>query len=88
MIPKIEHASTAEIKVFQNNKLVELLQYLNTNSAFYQRKFKADNIDVSKYKRCFLYIYNINTLNIYNSRWILWFIVVCRIQCASIVLFI
>ena len=50
MIPKIEHASTAEIKVFQNNKLVELLQYLNTNSAFYQRKFKADNIDVSNIK--------------------------------------
>jgi len=46
-IPEIEQASTVEIKSFQNDKLVELLQYLNTNSSFYQRKFLSDNIDVS-----------------------------------------
>ena len=49
-IPEIEQASTAEIKAFQNKKLVELLQYLNTNSSFYQRKFQTDKIDISKIK--------------------------------------
>ena len=49
-IPEIEQASTAEIKTFQNKKLVELLQYLNTNSSFYQRKFQTDKIDISKIK--------------------------------------
>ena len=47
MIPEIEKASKHEIKEFQNGKLIELLQYLNQNSLFYQRKFIAENIDIS-----------------------------------------
>lgn len=48
MIPDIEKASQEEIKKFQNGKLIQLLKYLNTNSSFYQRKFKSEQIDVSK----------------------------------------
>lgn len=47
MIPEIEKSSTTEIIEFQNTKLIELLQYLNQNSKFYQRKFEAENIDIS-----------------------------------------
>ena len=50
MIPEIEQASNTEIIAFQNDKLVELLEYLNTNSSFYQRKFKTDNINISEIK--------------------------------------
>ncbi|MDO6596012.1 AMP-binding protein [Oceanihabitans sp. 2_MG-2023] len=46
MIPKIEQASTKEIKAFQENKLAELLTYLNENSAYYKRVFKENNIAI------------------------------------------
>ncbi|MCB4808057.1 AMP-binding protein [Tamlana sp. 62-3] len=50
MIPDIEKASRQEIKVFQEEKLKALLAYLNKNSAYYQRVFAANNIDVSNIK--------------------------------------
>lgn len=48
MIPDIEKTSQEEITKFQNGKLIELLNYLNENSSFYQRKFKSEGIDISK----------------------------------------
>ncbi|MFL0353004.1 phenylacetate--CoA ligase family protein [Xanthomarina sp. GH4-25] len=46
MIPEIEKASTQDIKTFQEYKLKELLQYLNTHSPYYNRMFKEQNIDI------------------------------------------
>ena len=46
MIPKIEQASTQEIKDFQEGKLAELLAYLNENSAYYKRVFSENNITI------------------------------------------
>ncbi|TDD99872.1 AMP-binding protein [Flavobacterium cellulosilyticum] len=48
MIPKIETASLAEIKSFQENKLKELLASVNENSPFYKALFKKENIDLCK----------------------------------------
>jgi phenylacetate-CoA ligase len=50
MIPKIETAPLAEIKAFQEQKLLELLNYVNKKSPFYQRLFEQENIDISKIK--------------------------------------
>ncbi|TDE54982.1 phenylacetate--CoA ligase [Flavobacterium sp. GT3P67] len=50
MIPKIETATLAEIKAFQERKLLELLDYVNQNSPFYKTLFEKENIDVSKIK--------------------------------------
>lgn len=50
MIPKIETASKAEIKIFQERKLSELLEYVNTNSPYYKSLFDKENIDISKIK--------------------------------------
>ena len=50
MIPEIEKASTAEIKIFQEEKLKETLQYLNEKSPFYKRFFKENDIEISKIK--------------------------------------
>ncbi|MFV0573291.1 MAG: phenylacetate--CoA ligase family protein [Xanthomarina gelatinilytica] len=47
MIPKIEQASSQDIKRFQEEKLKDLLQYLNKNSPYYQRIFKKHHIDVN-----------------------------------------
>ncbi|MFD2542764.1 phenylacetate--CoA ligase family protein [Lacinutrix gracilariae] len=46
MIPKIEQASKQEIKTFQEEKLAQLLAYLNENSAYYKRIFKENNIAI------------------------------------------
>ena len=50
MIPKIETASLSEIKAFQEQKLSELLTYVNQNSPFYRNLFKKKSIDVNKIK--------------------------------------
>lgn len=50
MIPKIEQASTEEIKAFQEEKLAFLLEYLNKNSTYYKGIFKSNNIDVNTIK--------------------------------------
>ena len=47
MIPEIEKASAVEIKVFQEQKLRELLVYLQANSPYYQRLFLEQNINVA-----------------------------------------
>ena len=50
MIPKIETASKAEIKIFQEQKLSEMLAYVNRHSPFYKKLFSENNIDVSAVK--------------------------------------
>ncbi|HEU0126714.1 MAG TPA: phenylacetate--CoA ligase family protein, partial [Flavobacterium sp.] len=50
MIPAIEKNSLEEIKIFQEQKLVELLEYISKNSPFYKRLFAGQNIDISKVK--------------------------------------
>ncbi|WP_033960374.1 phenylacetate--CoA ligase family protein [Psychroserpens jangbogonensis] len=52
MIPDIEKQSNAKVKAFQEERLGDVLQYVNQNSPFYQRLFKAHNLSIS----------NINTL--------------------------
>src|SRR3954466_7502010 len=47
MIPKIELASTAEIKIFQEQKLPGLLSYVSAHSPFYKRLFAKENIDIA-----------------------------------------
>jgi phenylacetate-CoA ligase len=50
MIPAIEKDSLEEIKIFQEQKLAELLHYISQNSPFYKRLFAGRNIDISKVK--------------------------------------
>ena len=50
MIPKIETATAQEIKSFQEQKLIELLQYVNAFSPFYKNLFAAKNIDITSIK--------------------------------------
>ncbi len=50
MIPVIEQKSTAEIKAFQEEKLRDLLVYLNEKSTYYKRLFKDNDIDISTIK--------------------------------------
>jgi phenylacetate-CoA ligase len=50
MIPKIETAPLSEIKSFQEQKLFELLDYVNQNSPFYKRLFEKENIDITSIK--------------------------------------
>lgn len=50
MIPKIETASSAEIKAFQEHKLMELLASINEKSPFYKALFEKENVDISKIK--------------------------------------
>lgn len=50
MIPKIEIASAAEIKNFQEQKLLVFLDYVSKKSPYYQRLFEKENIDISKVK--------------------------------------
>jgi phenylacetate-CoA ligase len=44
MVPEIEKASLEEIKAFQEKKLRELFEYLNTNSPYYRRLFRKHKI--------------------------------------------
>jgi len=48
LFPSIEKADIQDIKIFQEEKLQELLAYLEANSPFYQRLFKANNIQISE----------------------------------------
>jgi phenylacetate-CoA ligase len=50
-IPEIEKKSVAEIKSFQEKKLINLLQYLKNNSVFYQNHFKRYGINIDKIKK-------------------------------------
>lgn len=46
--PFIEKSGTQEIKAFQEEKLQQLLAYLEENSPFYKRLFKEKNINVGE----------------------------------------
>lgn len=48
MIPHIEKQSLEDIKAFQELKLQEVLQYVNTNSVYYKNLFQKHAIDISK----------------------------------------
>ncbi len=48
--PKIQFLSREEIKHYQEGRLSEALQYLQQHSAFYQKLFKDNKIDISKIK--------------------------------------
>lgn len=50
MIPKIETATLAEIKTFQEKKLMEVLSYVNEYSPFYKELFSKNNIDCNSIK--------------------------------------
>ena len=50
MIPKIETATSAEIKTFQEQKLMEVLSYVNENSPYYKSLFLKENIDIKSIK--------------------------------------
>lgn len=50
MIPEIEKATSREIKAFQEEKLMDTLQYLSEKSPFYKRFFAECNIQVSDIK--------------------------------------
>jgi phenylacetate-CoA ligase len=50
MIPKIELATAEEIKIFQEEKLLELLNYAAQNSPYYKRLFERENIDIKNIK--------------------------------------
>ena len=48
--PQIEFESPKNIKTFQEKKLVELIDYLNQNSVFYQRLFRENKINPNDIK--------------------------------------
>lgn len=50
MIPKIETASMAEIKTFQEQKLRESLLYVSQHSPFYQKRFADAGISTAEIK--------------------------------------
>lgn len=50
MIPKIELVETSEIKTFQEQKMLETLDYVSRNSPYYQRLFAQHNISISDIK--------------------------------------
>lgn len=50
MIPKIETASAAEIKAFQEAEMAKMLAYVSENSPYYRRVFSDQNIDVTSIK--------------------------------------
>jgi phenylacetate-CoA ligase len=47
LFPLIEKSSIQDIKKFQEEKLHELLKYLEAHSPFYQKLFKENNIQIS-----------------------------------------
>ena len=50
MIPAIEKADVSEIKALQEQKLLEVLTYVNENSPFYKRLFSKEKIDIRSIK--------------------------------------
>src|SRR5688572_7787261 len=47
MVPEIEHLSLAEQKKYQETRLPELLEYLESNSKYYSGLFTKLGIDIS-----------------------------------------
>ena len=50
-INDIEFESVETINEFQNKRLQEALRYLEANSAFYQRMFKDNGIDIGQIQK-------------------------------------
>ncbi|MCD6556619.1 MAG: AMP-binding protein [Bacteroidales bacterium] len=50
MMPEIEFKSKEEIKLFQEKKLKDLMNYLSENSKFYQDLFKKNNLTFEEIK--------------------------------------
>ncbi|CAM3933385.1 MULTISPECIES: AMP-binding protein [Flavobacterium] len=50
MIPEIETKTEQEIKFFQEEKLMDLLKYVNENSPYYKKLFKENNIEIRNIK--------------------------------------
>ena len=50
-LPSLAFQSQAHIKAYQEIRLADLLQYVNTNSPFYKELFAANNIDVKTINR-------------------------------------
>lgn len=50
MKTKLDFQEKNIIAAYQNEKLLELLQYLKNNSKFYQNLFKVNNIDIDRIK--------------------------------------
>ena len=50
MIPAIETATTKEIKIFQEQKLQEMLVYLSENSPYYKALFAKEKINIHSIK--------------------------------------
>lgn len=48
LFPDIEFSDSNKIKMFQEEKLREQLQYLNEKSPYYQKLFKDHNIDINE----------------------------------------
>lgn len=51
LFPSIEYASPAEIRSLQEQKLAELLKYLQDHSVFYQRMFSSNGINVENIRK-------------------------------------
>ncbi len=51
MILELERKSKEEIIEFQEQELVKLLQYLNTNSPFYKNHFSKNKVDLTSIKK-------------------------------------
>ena len=49
--PRIQFLSRREIKRYQEKRLSDALEYLQTHSAFYQNLFKDNKIDIGKIKK-------------------------------------
>lgn len=47
LIPEIEKKSAEEIKLFQENKLKELINYVSDNSVYYKNLFKANSLSAN-----------------------------------------
>ena len=49
-IPRIETLARDEIKAYQNGRLIEFLQYIDSNSRYYSRLFRKNQINISTIK--------------------------------------
>ncbi|MDR0698793.1 MAG: AMP-binding protein [Tannerella sp.] len=47
---KLQHLSLPEIKTYQEQRMTELLEYVNTRSVYYKELFAKENINISKIK--------------------------------------
>jgi phenylacetate-CoA ligase len=56
MIPEIEKATITEIKMFQEVELKKLLSYLSLHSAYYQKVFKKEKIDLKSTMTLFAFL--------------------------------